>query len=407
MRAMMLAALLAAQDGPIPSPEPGWPQWRGPRRDGISGETGLLPRWPAEGPRLLWKAEGLGRGWSSPVFGGGRLYITGDVGEAVILYAFDLEGRLLWRAPNGRAWKGPYPGSRAAAAFSEGRLYHMNAHGRVACLDAATGRELWAADLLERFDGRNITWGMSECLLVDGPRLIVTPGGRKALLAALDKTDGRTIWRTPPLAEDTATYASPLLVRHGTRRLIVSCSSEHGFGADADSGELLWTVPMKTPYDVNASTPVYGDGQVHFGTPYVTIGCYRLLDAGARVERVWDTPFDTCTGSWILRENVLYGGGYKEFKHWIAVDWKTGRKRAELQQLRSGSAVWADGRLYCLGEDGRAALVTPVAEGFSIAGSFALTPRRVNDAWAHPVVLDGRLYLRYHETLFCYDVRAR
>jgi outer membrane protein assembly factor BamB len=407
MRAIALAALLAAQDGPIPSPEPGWPQWRGPRRDGISAETGLLPRWPAEGPRLLWKIEGLGRGWSSPVFGGGRLYITGDVGEDVILHAFDLEGKPLWRAPNGRAWKGQYPGSRAAPVFSEGRLYHMNAHGRVACLDAATGRELWAVHVLERFEGRNITWGMSECLLVDGPHLIVTPGGRKALLAALDKTDGRTVWSTPPLAQDTATYASPILVRHGARRLLVSCSSEHGFGADADTGRLLWTVPMKTPYDVNASTPVYGDGQIHFGTPYVTIGCYRLLDDGARVERVWDTPFDTCTGSWILRDGLLYGGGYREFKHWIAVDWKTGRRRAEQTELRSGSAVWADGRLYCLGEDGRAALVTPADEGFSIAGSFALTPRRVNDAWAHPVLLDGRLYLRYHDALACYDVRAR
>src|SRR6185436_12862722 len=127
-----------------PSKEPGWPQWRGPRRDGLSDEKGLLQTWPAGGPPLLWSAGSFGRGWSSPIVTGGALYLTGDVGEELRLYALDLDGKMKWTATNGKAWTGQYPGARSSFAFSDGRLFHMNAHGRVACLEASTGREVWA-----------------------------------------------------------------------------------------------------------------------------------------------------------------------------------------------------------------------------------------------------------------------
>jgi outer membrane protein assembly factor BamB len=283
----------------------------------------------------------------------------------------------------------------------------VNAHGRVACLDAASGKELWAVDVLERYEGKQITWAISECLLVDGPRVIVTPGGRKALMVALDKTDGKEIWATEPLDPDTANYSSPILFRHGGRRLLVNCSSEHLFGVDADAGKLLWAEPMKTPNDVNAGMPVYGDGRIHVATPYITMGCYQLLEQGTKVELAWPTPLDTCTGSFVLAGGVLYAGGWQDVKSWIAIDWKSGETRGALKELRTGSALFADGRLYCLAEDGRVALVTPVSEGFTIAGEFRLARARENDAWAHPVLLDGRLYLRYHDTLACYDVRAK
>ncbi len=408
LAAAVTAPPAAAQEteGMIASPEPGWPQWRGPRRDGISGEKGLLQSWPEEGPKLLWKTAALGRGWSSPIVVGERLYVTGDEGDDMALYAFDLEGGLRWRATNGLSWKGPYPGARACFAFSEGRLYHMNAHGRVACLEASSGTELWAINVLERFEGKNISWAMSECLLVDGPRLIVTPGGRKALMAALDKSDGRTLWATEPLEGELATYSSPILFRHAGRRLLASCSSSRGFGVDADTGKLLWTVPLENRFGVNASTPAFGGGRVHYATAYFDGGCYRLAEDG-RAEFAWTTPLDTCTGSFVLVDGVLYGGGYKKFRSWIGVDWASGGTRGALKELTTGAAIYADGRLHCITDDGQAALVTPVSGGFRIAGRFRLVPEKVKDAWAHPVLLDGRLYLRYHDTLWCYDVRAR
>ena len=295
----------ASPDGLIASPEPGWPQWRGPRRDGISDEKGLLPSWPPGGPKLLWKTGGLGTGWSSPIVVGERLYITGEVGDDLVIFALDLNGTVQWRTKNGRAWKGPYPGARACCAFSEGRLYHSNAHGRVACLDAASGRELWAVNILERFAGTNITWALSECLLVDGPHLIVTPGGRKALMAALDKRTSQTVWTTEPLGDDRTSHCSPILFRHAGRRLITNCSSAHGFGVDADTGGLLWTVPLNNPYGTNVSTPVYGDGRVFYVTPYAELGrAYQLAAAGQGMaaEHLWTSPLDTVTGgavSWM------------------------------------------------------------------------------------------------------------
>jgi len=395
-------------EGLIASPEPDWPQWRGPRRDGISDERGLLQSWPEGGPPLLWTINGLGKGWSSPIVVAESLYITGDVGNELVVFAFDRSGKPRWRAKNGKAWKGPYPGARACCAFSEGRLYHMNAHGRVVCLDAASGDELWAVNILERFDGKNITWALSECLLVDGPRLIVTPGGRKALMAALDKRDGRTVWTTEPLGEDQTSHCAPILFQYAGRRLIANCSSAHGFGVDADSGELLWTVPLRNPYGTNVSTPVYDSGRVYFVTPYAELGrLYRLSADGEGIaaEHVWTSPLDTVTGCAVLVEGTLFAAGYKKSKWWFGVDWHTGQTKYELKDLTTGAPIYADGRLYCLDESGTAALLKP--NGLEIVGRFRLLTRRTRDAWAHPVLHDGRLYLRYHDTLWCYDVKER
>ncbi|MCD6393431.1 MAG: PQQ-like beta-propeller repeat protein [Planctomycetes bacterium] len=394
-------------DGLIASPEPGWPQWRGPRRDGISEEKGLLPRWPEGGPKLLWKVDGLGRGWSSPIVTGRRLYVTGDVGDDLVVFAFDCNGKLLWKTANGKAWKRSYPGARACCAFSQGRLYNMNAHGRVACLDATSGKELWAVDILDRFDAKNITWALSECLLIDGEHVIVTPGGRKALMAALDKRDGKTVWTTPPLEDDRESHCSPILFRYAGRRLITNCSSAHGFGVDADSGELLWTVPLKNRFGTNISTPIYGSGSVYFVTPYTEFGrLYRLsADAGGVAARhIWTCPLDTVTGCGVLVDGTLFSAGYKTSKWWFAVDWQTGKTKYELKDLTTGAAIYADGRLYCLDEKGTIALLKPGVGGFEVTGRFSIETGRYKDAWTHPVLLDGRLYIRHHDTLRCYDV---
>ncbi len=394
----------------ITSPEPDWPQWRGPRRDGISDETDLLATWPDDGPKLLWKIDGLGKGWSCPIIVGQRIYITGDVGGDLVIFALNRSGTVQWKVKNGRAWKGPYPGARACCVFSEGRLYNMNSHGRVVCLDAVSGKELWVVDILECFDAKNITWALSECLLVDGRNLIVTPGGKKALMAALDKLTGRTVWTTEPLGDDRTSHCSPILFRYAGRRLITSCSSAHGFGVDADTGKLLWTVPLKNPHGVNVSTPIYGSGCVYYVTPYAELGrAYRLVANGQilTAEHIWTCPLDTVTGGAVLVDGTLFAAGYRESKWWLGLDWQTGRTKYELKDFTTGSVIYADGRLYCLDEKGMAGLLKPGPEGLEIMGRFALVAEKVRDAWTHPVLHDGRLYLRYHDTFWCYDVKER
>lgn len=396
-----------ADEGLIASPEPGWPQWRGPRRDGVSGEAGLLGQWPERGPKLLWKTDGLGKGWSSPIIVNDRLYISGDVDDDLVVFAFDLDGAPVWTAKNGRRWVKPYPGARATCACSDGRIYNMNAHGRVVCLDSKSGDEIWAVDVLDRFEAENITWALSECLLIDGPRAIVTPGGRKALMAALDKRTGRTIWATPPLGDDKTSHSSPILFQHAGRRLIANCSAAHGFGVDAETGELLWTVPLSNPHGVNASTPVYGSGRVYYVTARAQMGRQYRLHAGqgaVSAEHVWTSPLDSVTGGSVLVDGTLFAATYLKPKQWLAVDWGTGQTKHEQKGLTTGAAIYADGRLYCLDEQANVALVDP--GNLSIVSRFRLVPDRVRDAWAHPVLLDGRLYLRYHDSLFCYDVQG-
>jgi outer membrane protein assembly factor BamB len=398
----------AQSDGLIASPEPGWPQWRGPRRDGVSFETGLLPVWPNDGPRLLWKTDGLGKGWSAPIIVKERIYITGDVGDDLFVFAYDLNGELVWQAKNGAAWQGAFPGARASCAYSQGRLYHLNAHGRLACWNAADGRELWTVNVLERFEAPNITWALSECLLIDGPRLIVTPGGPETLLAALDKQTGRTLWTSDPLGDERTSYSSPILFRYAGRRVIANCSAGHGFAVDADDGKLLWKVPLRNRFETNVTTPVFGAGRVFYVTPYAEEGrAYRLDTDGDRITVVqaWQSPLDTVTGGGVLVGDTLFAAGYRQNKNWFAVDWATGRHKHELTEFTTGAAIFADGRLYIFDERGAAGIVQSGEGGLQVTGKFQLIIDRVRDAWTHPVLLDGRLYLRYHDSLWCFDVK--
>lgn len=431
-----ITGLLAAESQPvskatlIASPEKGWPQWRGPRRDNICDETGLLQKWPEEGPKLIWKISGLGRGYSAPIITGGRIYIAGDVGDELRISAFDLDGKLVWQAKNGQAWKGHSQGARASCAFSDGNIYHMNAHGRVVCLEAATGKEAWAVNVLERFEGKNITWALSENLLVDGNNVIVTPGGVKGVMAALDKKTGATVWNSGPLRlgkselpahqrlatpegdADGASYTSPILFTQGGRRHLVSCSSRHIFGVDADSGELLWTRPAPTRYLVIANTPVLVDDAVFFAAPDQLAdgaGLYRVRteNRSVKVEKLWSSPIDTCHAGLIYRDGMLYGSWYRKQRLWGCIDGRTGEVRYQLKDLAMGTPLYADGRLYCLSQNGEMALIKPTPTAFEYTGRFRPVTEPASDVWTYPVILDSRLYLRHHDTFFCYDIKEK
>jgi outer membrane protein assembly factor BamB len=417
------AAVLAA------SPEPGWPQWRGPRRDGICRETGLLQSWPAGGPKLLWKTQGLGRGYAAPILTGGRLFLGGDADNSLCLFALDMAGHPLWRATNGAAWKGPNPGSRASCAYRDGRLFQLNAHGRLACWDAASGKELWSVDIRARFGGKVNTWAYSECVLVDGARVIVTPGGTKALMAALDAKTGATVWTTPPLllgpsanpaqqrvAEppgeaDLASYASPILFTLGGRRQLVNCSMRHVFGVEADTGALLWTRPLRTVYSVIAATPVLVNDAVFVTAPdteEAALHRIRYGPAGLEIDNLWTTKLDTCHGGLVYVDGAIYGAWYRRNSRGFGcVDAQTGQVRYLTKDLAKGSILYADHRLYCLSEEGEMALLKPTPAGFEFTGKFRLVTQHSNDVWPHPVILDRKLYLRYHDTLWCYDVQDK
>jgi outer membrane protein assembly factor BamB len=404
----------------VASPESGWPQFRGPRRDGICDERGLLPAWPEGGPNVLWSATGLGNGYSSPIISRGHIYITGDVGDELRVLALDLSGKTIWQAKNGSSWKEEYPGARASVTYHTGHVYHRNAHGRVACFDAEDGKEVWALDVAGRFGGKDTTWGLSECLLVDDDAVYVTAGGSGALMVALNRLTGETIWKSEPLVDsegeqtiESPGYASPILMKFAERKIVVGCSLKHLFCVDAATGKIEWTKRFSTRYSVLAAMPVFfGADRLFMTAPHGTGGHSYQLTAklpGAPIgaNEGWTSKLDTCQGGVIHVNGVLYGSFYSDRKGWAAVGAKNGEVLYTNTEIAKGAALYAEGRIYALAEDGWMFLLEPAGTEFSIKGRFHLTEAARRDAWAHPVIYNGRMYLRYHDTLTCYDVRGR
>jgi len=399
----------------VASPEPGWPQWRGPRRDGISRETGLLPSWPEAGPPVLWEATGLGKGFSSPILAEGSLYLTGDVAGECRVFALDLDGKPKWQTSNGEAWTTNHQGARSSCTYAGGRLYHMNAHGGVACFDPATGKELWTVNTLERFAGEENEWGLAESVLVDGGRVFVTPGGKLGFMTALDAKTGETVWASEPVPDpddERTGYASPILVQFDEKRLLVNLSEKSVVCVDAATGKQLWRYLHPTKYDASCATPVFWNDCV-FHTNPSGAGCVmlRIMPAGdgASVKPIWEGGLDNISGGAVIVDGFVYSAAHNNYKGrniWMCLDAGSGDVKWESTELVQGSVLYAGGRLYCLAEDGVMALVRATPEKCDIVSRFEFVKAK-RDAWAHPVILDGRLYLRYHDVLRCYDLNAK
>jgi outer membrane protein assembly factor BamB len=389
----------------IRSDMPDWPQWRGPSRDGISEETGLLTSWPEKGPARLWSADGIGRGYSSPIVANESIYITGDRGDELVISAFSLDGKLRWEVKNGAAWQRSYPGARSSCTYDNGKLYHMNAHGRLACLDAQTGSEAWSVNVLEQFGGKNIIWGISESVLVHGDTVFATPAGNKGLVVALDKRSGKTQWVTPPLAREQPSYASPILIKTGGRTLLVSSAAKHAFAIDIETGELRWKQPQADPDNTVPSIPVLaGDVLVlsNASRGYGAVFGVRL--EGLTSQKIWKKELTISHGSMVSVDGKVYGGSSRgAARGWVEIDAQAGTLRT-LTSLDRGSSIVADGHFYCLTERGTMTLQKLTADGFETKGSFQIGEGR--DIWAHPVICHGRLYLRVHDSLYCYDIRS-
>ena len=384
----------------------GWPQWRGPRRDGISAERGLLQEWPESGPKLLWSVSGLGKGFGSPIVVGDTIYIAGDVGKELVVFALDHAGQEKWRTTNGKSWRGSHPGGRATCCYDNGRLYLMNAHGRLACINAADGAEIWAVNVLERFESKNITWGVSESVLVDGNAVFVTPIGKKALMAALDKHTGETLWATEAIPDERPTYSSPILVERSGRRQLISCGTRHVFSVDAENGAILWKHAHVIPNWVVGMSPVFYRGSVYVGCATKDEGkVFRLLIDRDEPKIAWTCDLgNTYAGNVVCIDGMVFGSRKRNIKEWLCVDAETGETRYARTDMHCGSVVYADGRFYCLTDRGVIFLQKLTDRGIETVGRLEVV-RRKQDVWSHPVICDGRLYIRYHDRLHCYDIR--
>lgn len=390
---------------------PYWPRFHGPTGDNLSPDTGLMKQWPEDGPPLDWTAEGIGNGYSSVSLAHGLIFTAGNLDGKTVISALDLDGQIRWQVENGEAWATDYPGTRGTPTIDGDRLYHQSPLGNLICIVATTGEPVWAMNTLEAFDAENITWALSESLLVDGDHVITSPGGKLASMAALNKHTGEIVWITEPTG-DQAGYGSPVLVEHEGLRMIVTMTSHAVIGVDADTGRLLFRDPYETQYEVNAFMPLFHEGRVFVSTGYGGTGA-RLLELEVSgptvsVQHVWESDeLDSQHGGVILVDGYLYGAAHQfSGARWMCLDWETGQMQWRERGVGRGSLTYADGMLYLFSERSRVGLARATPEEFELISEFRLPPGGQGASWAHPVVIGGRLYLRYDDRLLAYRVRA-
>ena len=383
-------------------------QWRGPERDGKYPETGLLNQWPDDGPKMLWSFEGLGAGHGSVSIAEGQIFVLGMPDTVGVIYSFDMEGDLLWHQEYGLEWSASYTGSRSTPTIVDGLLYFVSGQGVAVCMNAGSGEVLWSVDMFERFEAQETSWGIAESPLVDGDRIIITPGGVEHNVVALDRFTGETIWTSNGNGDQSA-YCSPILVLHNDTRLIVTMTAESVLGIDADNGQTLWRIAHKQGNMINANSPVYNGGRVFSasGRADTTKGhlMIQLSENGKTAEVGWrNEDWFNLLGGIILHEGALYSSTFDK-KEWYCIDAETGNLNYVSDQVSGGAIIFSEGLFYCYGTDGVLALIEANETESRVISSFEV-PLGTNQHWAHPVIHKGRLYVRHGDALMCFDIAA-
>ncbi len=399
-----------------------WPQWRGPRRDGTSQETGLLPQWSREGPKLLWQLADIGDGYATPAIAGARVYLLSNRGlDNEFVQALSVKnGKEIWSARLGKVGNADqepnYPKARSTPTLDGDRLYALGSDGDLVCLEAASGKIIWRKSLRNDFGGLPGKWAYAESPLIDGDAVIATPGGKEATLVALNKHSGAVIWKSAVPGGDVAAYASAIAVEAAGRKQYVQFLNNGVVGVDAKSGQFLWRYGQTSRGPANIATPVawgdyiYNTNTRRFGAALIQL--HRSTDGVATEQVYYGRDLPNTLGGQVLVGKYIYGTNPRGP---VAAEFITGKIQWQNDGLGPGSIIYADGRIYFHGENGAVALFDATPEAYREKGQFTppAQPKHVGGegsggerAWSHPVVADGRLYIRDLNSLWCYDVRA-
>ena len=392
-----------------------WPQWQGPNRDGISKETGLLQNWPKGGPKLLWKINGIGASYSTPSIAAGRIFLMGNKGKdkdkIEYLYALDeRDGKQLWQLSIGpvRHDGGGYPGPRCTPTVDGDRVYALGLAGDLVCVEIASAKIVWRRDLRKDFNGSPGGWGYTESPLIDGDKVIVTPGGKKATLVALKKATGENVWSAQVPQGDSAGYSSIIAANLVGTKQYIQFLGRGVVGVEASTGRFLWRYNAPANNTANISTPIAQGDLVFAASAYGKGGGLTKVsrDAGKWIanEVYFTDEMQNHHGGMILLKGFLYGNNGGKL---ACLDFKTGKVKWQSNAPGKGSIFYADNCFYYRNEGGKGTLVLVEAnsEKYIERGRFDQPERSKQNAWAHPVIANGRLYVADQDLLFCWDVR--
>jgi outer membrane protein assembly factor BamB len=398
-----------------------WPQWRGPARDGVSKERGLLKQWPKEGPKLLWQVNDIGDGYSTPVVVGTRIYLMSNHGmENEFVQALSTQdGKPIWTTRVGNVGNPnqnpPYAKARSTPTVDGNFIYALGSDGDLVCLEAKSGKIRWQKNIRKEFGGQPGEWAYAESPLVDGGLVVVTPGGAEATMAAVNKKTGATVWKSAIPGGDPAGYASAIVVQGGGRKQYVQLLSKGIVGVDAKTGKFLWRYSEAAKGPAQYFTPVGRDGYVYGGALGIGGGLVRLKPEGGGVaaEQVYFTRgLPNGIGGAVLVGENLYGTEVGQ--KLVAAEFATGKIKWQTENFGWASLAYADGHLYAHKVDGDFVLVEATPEGFREKGRFTPpnqpTKKKAGQfaemAFAYPVIANGRLYIRDLGTLWAYDIKA-
>ncbi len=389
-------------------------QWRGDARDGIYHETNLLKAWPAAGPVLLWKTLEIGNGYASPTFTTDRMFVAGEVDSTEYLFAFDLHGKLLWKADCGKEWVVSYQGARCAPTVAGDLVYVCSGLGNLSCMDVKTGERKWFADMCHDLHGRFTRYGQAESPVVEGDKVFLVTGGADTSVVALNRFTGRTAWVCKAHPEVPG-YNSPYLVRLKERNVLVTFTAYTMLGIDAANGQLLWMhdqdnipVDQRAPGngDTHSNTVLYENGFIYYiagdGNCAVKL---RLSDDGKKITQEWrNKAIDNYMGGFVKVGNYLYSC-LSEKKQLVCVDAGTGQVTDSLK-CGAGSIIWADNLLYYYNQRGEMKLVKPDPKKLEVLSSFKISDG-TKEHFSHPVIHKGVLYIRHGKALVAYDIRRK
>ena len=392
-----------------------WPQWRGPGRDGVSKETGLLKEWPQGGPKLAWQVKGLGDGYSTPAVVDGRVYLLSNKGleDEFVQCLSAADGKEIWSTRIGKVGnpnqRPPYPGARSTPTVDGERVYALGSDGDLAALDASSGEVKWQKNLRTDFGGKPGDWAYAESPLVDGNAVVCTPGGSEATLVALNKKDGSVIWKSEVPGGDEAGYASIIIAQPDGVKQYVQLLGKGLVGVDAGSGKFLWRYDRPAQGSrANIPTPLAWQDYIYCGVGRSGGGAIKLEATEGRTEFTpvyFESKAPTAIGGVVRLGEHLYGTSGNAL---MCLEFKTGKLLWEERALGAASICAADGMLFLHGEEnGEVALVEASPEGYREKGRFTppeMPERGRSKSWTYPVVANGKLYIRELDRLWCYEV---